>query len=82
VAPVVAAEWLSKRYRATLALDALELSVPAGELFRYLGPNGSGEIRLLLGLHRPPRPRRPPGTWNVRLHCRRCRRASHHRGRH
>jgi ABC-2 type transport system ATP-binding protein len=56
VAPVIAAERLSKRYGATLALDALDLSVPAGEVFGYLGPNGSGKtttIRLLLGLHRP-----------------------------
>jgi polyether ionophore transport system ATP-binding protein len=47
---------LSKRYGATLALDALELSVPRGEVYGYLGPNGSGKtttIRLLLGLHRP-----------------------------
>jgi ABC-2 type transport system ATP-binding protein len=49
-------EGLSKRYGETLALDALELSVGAGEVYGYLGPNGSGKtttIRLLLGLHRP-----------------------------
>jgi ABC-2 type transport system ATP-binding protein len=48
-------EGLSKRYGDTLALDALELSVRAGEVYGYLGPNGSGKtttIRLLLGLHR------------------------------
>jgi ABC-2 type transport system ATP-binding protein len=46
---------LSKRYRGTLALDALELTVQRGEIYGYLGPNGAGKtttIRLLLGLHR------------------------------
>jgi ABC-2 type transport system ATP-binding protein len=47
---------LTKRYASTLALDALDLSVREGEVYGYLGPNGSGKtttIRLLLGLHRP-----------------------------
>ncbi len=50
------AEGLTKRYGSTLALDALDLAVERGEIFGYLGPNGSGKtttIRLLLGLHRP-----------------------------
>jgi ABC-2 type transport system ATP-binding protein len=49
-------ELLTKRYGATLALDALELTVEEGEVYGYLGPNGAGKtttIRLLLGLHRP-----------------------------
>ena len=49
-------EGLSKRYGDTLALDALDLTVQAGEVYGYLGPNGAGKtttIRLLLGLHRP-----------------------------
>ena len=48
-------EALSKRYGSTLALDALRLSVPPGEVYGFLGPNGAGKtttIRLLLGLHR------------------------------
>jgi ABC-2 type transport system ATP-binding protein len=47
---------LSKRYGETQALQDLELSVRAGEVYGYLGPNGAGKtttIRLLLGLHRP-----------------------------
>ncbi len=47
---------LSKRYGATLALDSLDLEIEQGEVYGYLGPNGSGKtttIRLLLGLHRP-----------------------------
>jgi ABC-2 type transport system ATP-binding protein len=49
-------EALTKRYGATLALDALDLAVEPGEVYGYLGPNGAGKtttIRLLLGLHRP-----------------------------
>ncbi len=54
--PVIRADGLSKRYGPTLALDALDLSIAPGEVYGYLGPNGSGKtttIRLLLGLHRP-----------------------------
>jgi ABC-2 type transport system ATP-binding protein len=46
---------LTKRYGETLALDHLDLTVRAGEVYGYLGPNGAGKtttIRLLLGLHR------------------------------
>ena len=49
-------EELCKRYTDTLALDRLDLNVGEGEVYGYLGPNGSGKtttIRLLLGLHRP-----------------------------
>jgi len=54
--PAIRAHGLSKRYGPTLALDALDLTVQRGEVYGYLGPNGSGKtttIRLLLGLHRP-----------------------------
>src|SRR5437764_849370 len=51
----VVATGLTKRYGNTLALDGLDLSIPAGEVYGFLGPNGSGKtttIRCLLGLHR------------------------------
>ncbi|WP_327002361.1 ABC transporter ATP-binding protein [Dactylosporangium sp. NBC_01737] len=54
--PVIHTERLSKRYGRVLALDALDLTVGAGEVFGFLGPNGAGKsttIRLLLGLARP-----------------------------
>jgi len=52
----IRAQGLSKSFGGTLALDALDLSVPPGEVYGFLGPNGAGKtttIRLLLGLHRP-----------------------------
>jgi ABC-2 type transport system ATP-binding protein len=55
VTNAIRTDGLSKRYRETLALDALDLRVQTGEVYGYLGPNGSGKtttIRLLLGLHR------------------------------
>jgi ABC-2 type transport system ATP-binding protein len=52
----VSAVGLTKRYGATLAVDRLDLHVARGEVYGFLGPNGSGKtttIRMLLGLHRP-----------------------------
>lgn len=56
MAPAIRTSKLTKRYRDTLALDALDLEIQPGQVFGYLGPNGAGKtttIRLLLGLHRP-----------------------------
>jgi ABC-2 type transport system ATP-binding protein len=58
---VISLEGLRKEYRrwrgpATVAVDGLDLSVPAGGVFGFLGPNGAGKtttIRNLLGLARP-----------------------------
>jgi ABC-2 type transport system ATP-binding protein len=50
------ASGLTKRYGPTLALDGLDLAIPAGQVYGYLGPNGAGKtttIRLVLGLQRP-----------------------------
>jgi ABC-2 type transport system ATP-binding protein len=47
---------LSKRYGATLAVDALSFDVRPGVVTGFLGPNGSGKsttMRLLLGLDAP-----------------------------
>jgi ABC-2 type transport system ATP-binding protein len=44
---------LSKRFGGQAAVDAVDLSVPEGSVFGFLGPNGSGKtttIRMLLGL--------------------------------
>ncbi|HTZ27833.1 MAG TPA: ABC transporter ATP-binding protein [Streptosporangiaceae bacterium] len=47
---------LSKRYRKTVALAGLSMTVGRGEVFGFLGPNGAGKttaVKLLLGLSRP-----------------------------
>ncbi|MEU5420262.1 ABC transporter ATP-binding protein [Streptomyces sp. NPDC001407] len=48
---------LTKRYRGgQLAVDRLDLTVPRGSVFGFLGPNGSGKtttIRMLMGLIEP-----------------------------
>ena len=44
---------LSKRFGSHAAVDAIDLAVPSGSVFGFLGPNGSGKtttIRMLLGL--------------------------------
>jgi ABC-2 type transport system ATP-binding protein len=49
-------EYRSRRGGRVRALDGLDLSVPAGGVFGFLGPNGSGKtttIRCVLGLSRP-----------------------------
>ncbi|WP_151084375.1 ABC transporter ATP-binding protein [Nocardioides cynanchi] len=44
---------LTKRYGAVLAVDDLDLDVAEGDVYGFLGPNGSGKtttVRMLLGL--------------------------------
>jgi len=44
---------LTKRFGSQTAVDRLDLAVPGGAVYGFLGPNGSGKtttIRLLLGL--------------------------------
>jgi ABC-2 type transport system ATP-binding protein len=61
VAAVIEIEGLHKDFRRrrrgrVRAIDGLDLTVPAGGVFGFLGPNGSGKtttIRCLLGLARP-----------------------------
>ncbi|MFE9725601.1 ATP-binding cassette domain-containing protein [Streptomyces sp. NPDC005794] len=54
---VIETRGLTKRCRGgQLAVDGLDLAVPAGSVFGFLGPNGSGKtttIRMLLGLISP-----------------------------
>jgi ABC-2 type transport system ATP-binding protein len=49
----IATRGLTKRYGRQVAVDAIDLAVPTGSVFGFLGPNGSGKtstIRILLGL--------------------------------
>jgi ABC-2 type transport system ATP-binding protein len=52
----LATRGLRKSYGKRLALDGLDLSVPAGVVYGFLGPNGAGKtttMRLLTGLLHP-----------------------------
>src|SRR5688572_24376249 len=49
-------EQLTKKYGTFTAVDALDLHVPAGQLFGFLGPNGAGKtttLRMIAGILRP-----------------------------
>ena len=49
-------EQLTKKYGSFTAVDALDLHVPAGQLFGFLGPNGAGKtttLRMIAGILRP-----------------------------
>jgi ABC-type multidrug transport system ATPase subunit len=50
---VIRTEGLTKRFGGLVAVDGLDLDVREGDLFGFLGPNGSGKtttVRMLLGL--------------------------------
>jgi ABC-2 type transport system ATP-binding protein len=54
--PAIVARSLTKRFGSFTAVDRLEFQVRRGEIFGFLGPNGSGKtttIRMLLGLMKP-----------------------------
>ena len=54
--PVVRLNGLTKAFGASLALDAIDLEVPGGQLLVVLGLSGSGKstlLRHLNGLYRP-----------------------------
>lgn len=65
---------LVKRYGRQPALTGLDMSVPRGQVYGFLGPNGSGKtttLRLLVGLLRPDAGQMTllgePFTWRDRL---------------
>jgi ABC-2 type transport system ATP-binding protein len=54
--PVIETRGLRKRFAEAVAVDGIDLAVPAGGVYGFLGPNGAGKtttIRMLLGLLRP-----------------------------
>jgi ABC-2 type transport system ATP-binding protein len=59
VDPIVGTDWairttgLTKRFGSVPVVDQVDLAVPTGAIYGFLGPNGSGKtttIRMLLGL--------------------------------
>ena len=54
--PAVQARGLVKRYGRIIAVDQVDLTVQAGDVYGYLGPNGAGKtttLRMMLGLVTP-----------------------------
>jgi ABC-2 type transport system ATP-binding protein len=54
----IEARGLVRHFGAVAAVDGIDLTVPVGSVYGFLGPNGSGKtttIRMLLGLLRPER---------------------------
>ncbi|WP_083707428.1 ABC transporter ATP-binding protein [Intrasporangium flavum] len=52
----IASRGLTKRFKGRAAVDGIDVEVPRGSVYGFLGPNGSGKtttIRMLLGLIRP-----------------------------
>jgi len=53
---VIETAGLTKRYEEVEALRGLDLRVPSGSIFGFLGRNGAGKttaIKVLLGMARP-----------------------------
>ena len=54
----IEARGLTRHFGAIPAVDGIDLTIPRGSIYGFLGPNGSGKtttIRLMLGLLRPDR---------------------------
>jgi len=50
---IIRAQALSRRYGSTIALDSVDLNVPAGRIVGLIGPNGAGKttaLKAILGL--------------------------------
>lgn len=52
----IRAQKLSKHFGEVIAVDGIDLEIPSGQIYGFLGPNGSGKttiIRMLCGLLTP-----------------------------
>ena len=55
-APDISVRGLTKRYGEVVAVDGIDLDIPAGEFFTMLGPSGSGKtttLRMIAGFETP-----------------------------
>jgi ABC-2 type transport system ATP-binding protein len=54
--PAILARKISKNFGVQIAVDGIDLEIPAGQLVGLLGPNGAGKsttIKMLIGMLRP-----------------------------
>ena len=64
----IATTGLTKRFGSQTVVDELDLAVPLGSVYGFLGPNGSGKtttIRMLLGLVEPSAGERVLLGWSI-----------------
>ena len=55
-APAIETHELVRAFKDTRAVDGVDISIPAGEIYGFLGPNGAGKtttVRMLCTLLRP-----------------------------
>jgi ABC-2 type transport system ATP-binding protein len=74
--PIIRARGLSKRFGEFTAVDRLDLRIEPGEIFAFLGANGSGKsttIRMLIGLLEPSEGEISVDGIDVRAHAREVR---------
>jgi ABC-2 type transport system ATP-binding protein len=53
---MIALDYLTKRFAAQTAVDALSFEIPAGQIVGFLGPNGAGKsttLKMLTGMIEP-----------------------------
>jgi branched-chain amino acid transport system ATP-binding protein len=62
-APILVTSQLTKRFGGFVAVDGVDLSIPAGEIRGIIGPNGAGKttlVNLITGVY-------PPTSGDIRL---------------
>lgn len=70
---MITVENLSKRYGSYLAVNDISFSVPAGQIFGFLGANGAGKtttIRMLTGVLKPSAGRIEIAGFDLAVHAR------------
>jgi ABC-2 type transport system ATP-binding protein len=74
---IIEIKQLTKRYGQRTAIDTLDMSVEAGDIFAFVGPNGAGKtstIRIIAGLLQPSAGDVYVGGHSVRLEPRKVKR--------
>jgi ABC-2 type transport system ATP-binding protein len=54
--PAISARQLTRKFGAKIAVDHIDLDIPAGRIYGFLGPNGSGKsttLRMICGMLLP-----------------------------
>ncbi len=52
----ITAEGLTRDFADLRAVDGVDLAIESGQIFGFLGPNGSGKTTMVTDAHHDPRP--------------------------